>query len=211
MFNVYKNHLSRQTGSRNLAGPKTLPTIWGTYMKLVTKYQISTIKLLRKMRRKISWTDGRTDGKIGKFNRLLARCCRSFFTTTVYKYLTTSCIWSCLMSYFKWSISDEATSYWTIHRLYKFSASPVKLCYVTIKLPIHFGNSSNTILLLYPRSLKGEGGILFYLCPSVLLSVQDIFRRIFLSKCWWQKSDIWSKVESYNQTVQEAVMVVIIW
>ena len=33
--------------------------------------------------------------------------------------------------------------------------------------------------LLYTRSLKGEGGILFYLCPSV----QDIFRRIFLSNC----------------------------
>ena len=105
-------------------------------------------------------------GKIGKFNRLLVQCCRSFFTTTVYKHLTTSCIWSCLMSYFKWSISDEATSFWTIDRLYKFSAPPVKLCYVTIKLPIHFGNSSNTILLLYPRSPKGEGGILFYLCPS---------------------------------------------
>jgi hypothetical protein len=43
MFNVYKNQLSRQTGSRNLMGPKTLPTIWGTYMKLVTKYQISAI------------------------------------------------------------------------------------------------------------------------------------------------------------------------
>jgi hypothetical protein len=43
MFNVYKNQLSRQTGSRNLMGPKTLPTIWGTYMKLVTKYQISVI------------------------------------------------------------------------------------------------------------------------------------------------------------------------
>jgi hypothetical protein len=27
--------------SRNLMGPKTHPTIWGTYMKLVTKYQIS--------------------------------------------------------------------------------------------------------------------------------------------------------------------------
>ena len=27
-----------QTGSRNLTGPKTLPTIWHTYMKLVTKY-----------------------------------------------------------------------------------------------------------------------------------------------------------------------------
>jgi hypothetical protein len=38
-----KNQLSRQTGSRNLMGPKTLPTIWGTYMTLVTKYQISAI------------------------------------------------------------------------------------------------------------------------------------------------------------------------
>jgi hypothetical protein len=43
MFNVYKNQLSRQTGSRNLTGPKTLPTIWYTYMTLVTKYQISAI------------------------------------------------------------------------------------------------------------------------------------------------------------------------
>ena len=43
MFNVYKNQLSRQTGSRNLIGPKTLPTIWGTYMTHVTKYQISVI------------------------------------------------------------------------------------------------------------------------------------------------------------------------
>jgi hypothetical protein len=43
MFNVYKNQLSRQTGSRNLMGPKMLPTIWGTYMTLVTKYQISVI------------------------------------------------------------------------------------------------------------------------------------------------------------------------
>jgi hypothetical protein len=43
MFNVYKNQLSRQTGSRNMTGPKTLPTIWHTYMKLVTKYQIPVI------------------------------------------------------------------------------------------------------------------------------------------------------------------------
>jgi hypothetical protein len=43
MFNVYKNQQSRQRGSRNLMGPKTLPTIWGTYMKLVTTYQISAI------------------------------------------------------------------------------------------------------------------------------------------------------------------------
>ena len=43
MFNVYKNPLSRQTGSRNPTGPNTLPTIWHTYIKLVTKYQISAI------------------------------------------------------------------------------------------------------------------------------------------------------------------------
>ena len=40
MFNVHKNQLSRQTGSRNLTGSKTLPTIWYTYMMLVTKYQV---------------------------------------------------------------------------------------------------------------------------------------------------------------------------
>jgi hypothetical protein len=38
LFNAYKNQLSRQTGSRNLTGPKTLLTIWYTYMMLVTKY-----------------------------------------------------------------------------------------------------------------------------------------------------------------------------
>jgi hypothetical protein len=43
MFNVYKNQLSLQTGSRNLTGPKTLPTIWYTYMMLVTKYHITAI------------------------------------------------------------------------------------------------------------------------------------------------------------------------
>jgi hypothetical protein len=43
MLNVYKNQQNRQTGSRNLMGSKMLPTIWGTYMKLVTKYQISAI------------------------------------------------------------------------------------------------------------------------------------------------------------------------
>jgi hypothetical protein len=57
-----------------------------------------------------------------------------------------------------------------------------------------------TILFLYPRSPKGEGGMLFYLCPSVLPSVQDIFRRTFLSNCWWQKSDIWSQA-SYRYTI----------
>jgi hypothetical protein len=59
MFNVYKNQPSRQTGSRNVTGSKTLPTIWGTYMKLVTKYQISTINSCwEKCDEKYLWTDG---------------------------------------------------------------------------------------------------------------------------------------------------------
>ena len=40
---TYDTPALRQTGSRNMTGPKTLPTIWGTYMKLVTKYQMSVI------------------------------------------------------------------------------------------------------------------------------------------------------------------------
>ena len=45
---TYDTPALRQTGSRNLTGQKTLPTIWGTYMKLVTKYQISAINSCRK-------------------------------------------------------------------------------------------------------------------------------------------------------------------
>jgi hypothetical protein len=63
MFNVYKNQLSRQTGSRNLTGPKTFPTIWHTYMKLVTKYQISAINSCwEKCDEKYLGMDGRTAG-----------------------------------------------------------------------------------------------------------------------------------------------------
>ena len=68
MLNVFKNQQSRQTGSRNLMGPKTLPTIWGTYMymKLPTIWytqlynacdQISDF-CHQQLLRKISWTDG---------------------------------------------------------------------------------------------------------------------------------------------------------
>jgi hypothetical protein len=32
---TYDTLALRQTGSRNLTGQKTLPTIWGTYMKLL--------------------------------------------------------------------------------------------------------------------------------------------------------------------------------
>ena len=65
MFNVYKNRLSRQTGSRNLTGPKTLPTIWYTYMTLVTKYQISAINSYQQKcdEKYLERTEGRTEVK----------------------------------------------------------------------------------------------------------------------------------------------------
>jgi hypothetical protein len=43
---TYDTPALRQTGSRNITGQKTLPTIWGTYMKLVTKYQIYRYAIL---------------------------------------------------------------------------------------------------------------------------------------------------------------------
>jgi hypothetical protein len=52
--------------------------------------------------------------------------------------------------------------------------------------------------LLYPRSPKGEGGILFYLCPS--FRPFKIFFVAFFSVTWWQKSDIWSQA-SYRYTI----------
>ena len=63
MFNVYKNQLSRQTGSRNLTDPKTLPTLWYTYMTLVTKYQISAINSYWEKcdEKYLGRTEGRTD------------------------------------------------------------------------------------------------------------------------------------------------------
>ena len=62
MFNVYKNQQSRQTGSRNLTGPKTLPTIWYTYMTLVTKIRFLPSTVPEKNATK-NILDGRKDGQ----------------------------------------------------------------------------------------------------------------------------------------------------
>jgi hypothetical protein len=53
--------------------------------------------------------------------------------------------------------------------------------------------------LIIPPLPKGGGG--YTVLPlSILPSVQDIFRHIFLSNCWWQKSDIWSQA-SYRYPI----------
>ena len=60
---TYDTPALRQTGSRNLTGQKTLPTIWGTYMKLVTKYQISAINSYweKCYEKYVGRTEGQTD------------------------------------------------------------------------------------------------------------------------------------------------------
>jgi hypothetical protein len=57
------------------------------------------------------------------------------------------------------------------------------------------------VIIFIPSLPGGGGGILFYLSRlSVLPSVQDIFRHIFLSNYQWQKSDIWSQA-SYRYVI----------
>ena len=57
----------------------------------------------------------------------------------------------------------------------------------------------NLVYIFIP--LLPEGGRGYTVLPlSVGLSVQDIFRHIFLNNCWWQKSDIWSQA-SYRYTI----------
>jgi hypothetical protein len=53
-------------------------------------------------------------------------------------------------------------------------------------------------IFLYPP--LPEGGVYTVLPLSFRPSVQDIFRRFYLSNCWWQKSDIWSRA-SYRYTI----------
>ena len=52
-----------------------------------------------------------------------------------------------------------------------------------------------SVRLFIPPFPEGGGGYTVFL-PSV----QDIFRRIFLSNCWWQRSDIWSQA-SYRYPI----------
>ena len=80
----------------------------------------------------------------------------------------------------------------------------------TIRLSFHFQNVTYESLDLNPADFwrflivfippLPEGGGGYTVLPlSVCPSVQDIFCHIFLSNCWWQKSDIGSQA-SYRYT-----------
>ena len=65
----------------------------------------------------------------------------------------------------------------------------IKVCVIMASILVYYNYT--------PAPRKGRG---VYCFTSVLPSVQDIFRHIFLSNCWWQKSDIWSQA-SYRYTI----------
>jgi hypothetical protein len=98
--NVYKNQISRQTGSRNLTGPKTLPTIWHTYMKLVTKCQISAVNSYwEKCDEKYL---GRTEVKLRFEAKIFCHIrTRSMFTVNIYFFMRISRV-LCFFKHFLW-------------------------------------------------------------------------------------------------------------
>jgi hypothetical protein len=77
--------------------------------------------------------------------------------------------------------------------------------------PLPEGGGGYTVLplsdrpsIIIPPLPEGGGG--YTVLPlSVCPSVQDIFRRIFLSSCWWQQSDIWSQGIKINKAGKQEV------
>jgi hypothetical protein len=75
-----------------------------------------------------------------------------------------------------------------------------RLCCMYMVLITCTVKSLNIIIPPLPEGGGGYTVLSLSVCPSILPSIQDVFRRIFLSRCWWRKSDIWSQA-SYRYTI----------
>ena len=88
-------------------------------------------------------------------------------------------------SYYLQLTSEEMENFTTVN-IKRASSLQVDIDIKTYGSVIRYGiiyNLQSKMRLIIPSLPEGGGGILFYLCPSVLPSVQDICRRIFLSNC----------------------------
>jgi hypothetical protein len=171
MLNLYTNQQNRQTGSRNLMGPKTLPTIWGTYMKLVTKYQISAINS--------GWEKWDEKWAYTKCMFNVYKNQQSLFADLVGFYTH----WTCMhifrhifLSNYWWQKSDI----WS-QASYRYP----------ISLEAFLDPSDSYFLFAYFVDFYTHWTYILYM---------PIFSRIFLSNYWWQKSDIWSQA-SYRYAI----------
>jgi hypothetical protein len=199
MFNVYKNQQNWQTGSRNLMGSKTLPTILGTYMKLVTKY--SDIWSQASYRYTILWV-AFLDPSDSYF--LFADFVDFLYTLNIYAHfsymkLVTKYQISAINS--GWEKCDEKWAYmFNVYKNQQSQQTGSRNLMGPKTLPTIWGTDMKLVTacpqdfdfhqifskwqvvglsnFLYPRSPKGEGGILFYLCPSVRPSVLPSFRQL---------------------------------
>jgi hypothetical protein len=189
MLNVYKNQQNRQTGSRNLTGPKTLPTIWHTYMKLVTKYQISAINSVC---------------RLSLFLYTLNNIC-SFFVT----FFSATIDGRNLIFGHKLHIGTpyRGKRFWTQNATHgrtevkQYTPSPFGergynegwLAWGLALLCIRIGLPPNWRLSNVQHNV-----ILF--ADLVGLYTHWTYMHIFLSNYWWQRSDIWSQA-SYRYPI----------
>ena len=109
------------------------------------------------------------------------------------------------LSLFKF-VKHKSFKYWNAKDKYVFLMSnkdPILILNTPIFIQKCLFSTWNdiafTVFIIIPPLPEGGGGYTV-LPPSVCPSFQDIFRRIFLSNCWWQKSDIWSQA-SYRYTI----------
>jgi hypothetical protein len=140
-------------------GTKTLPTIWGTYMTLVTKYQISAI------------------------NSCWEKCVFNGYAI----------LWEALL--------DPSDSYFLFADFVDFYTHLTHICICT---------QAGSRNLTDPKTLLTIWYTYMTLVTKYQISVinsywekwtyMHIFRHIFLSNYWWQKSDIWSQA-SYRYTI----------
>jgi hypothetical protein len=173
MFNVYRNQLSRQTGSRNLMGPKTLPTIWGTHYWNVLPYIIEAIYMncnyIPAPRRERGYTVFYTPApRRGRGVMKLA--------TKYQIHVINSCLEKC----------DEKCAYMYMFNVYRNQLSRQTGSSILWEA---FLDPSDSYFLF--ADLVG-----FYTHWTYM----HIFCHIFLSNYWWQKSDIWSQA-SYRYPI----------
>jgi hypothetical protein len=181
---MYKNQLSQQAGSRNLTGPKTLPTIWHTYMKLVTKYQIPAI------------------------NSCWEKCDEKWaYMFNVYK--NQHIVWEAFLipsdSYFLFADLVGFSTHWTYMHIFRH----IFLSNYWWQESDIWSQASYRYAILWEAFLDPSDSYFlfadlvgFYTHWTYML----IFRRIFLSNYWWQESDIWSQASYMYAILWEAFL-----